>query len=182
MSSRKVTGYSPMMKFLHWLIALAVIMMLIVGFFLEDIPEQYHAYTIHKSTGITLLFLVIFRFIIIHASGRPPLPDSVKLWEKALSRFVQYSFYILLILMPLSGWIMSVAAGYIPSYFGLFNLPLPGIGLDKPLGDFMSESHTIIAWILIVFVALHIAGALKHHFINKDNVLKQMLPGKDKTH
>lgn len=180
MSFKKATRYSPMIKFLHWLIAFAVIIMLFVGFFLPDIPDQYQAYMLHKSVGITLLFLVLLRFIWIHATGRPPLPDSVKLWEKGLSRFVQYGFYLLLILMPLSGWIMSVANEYIPSYFGMFNLPFPGVSPNKPLGEFMAESHEIIAWILIGFIVLHVAGALKHHFIDKDNVLKQMLPGKNK--
>ena len=81
--------------------------------------------------------------------------------------------------MPLSGWIMSVAADKIPRYFGLFSVPFPGIAPNKSLADTMSESHEIIAWIIIGFIVLHVAGALKHHFIDKDHVLKSMLPGKD---
>lgn len=180
MTSKVASGYSPLSKLFHWVIALAVIGMLTMGFFLDDIPEQFQgtAYMLHKSTGITILFLMILRFIWIHAVGKPPLPVSIKPWEKILSRFVQYSFYALLVIMPLSGWIMSVAADKIPNYFGLFKAPLPGIEPNKSLAEFMAESHEIIAWILIAFITLHVLGALKHHFIDKDKVLKRMLPGK----
>lgn len=75
---------------------------------------------------------------------------------------------------------MSVAADRIPNYFGLFKAPLPWIEPNKSLAKLMAESHEIIAWILIAFITLHVLGALKHHFIDKDNVLKRMLPGKSK--
>ncbi len=181
MATRTNTRYSPMSKLFHWTISLAVFIMLTVGFLLDYVPEQYasNVYMIHMSTGLTILLLMIIRFIWIHASGKPPLPNNVKLWERILSRFVQYGFYVLLILMPLSGWIMSVAADKIPSYFGLFSVPMPGVGPDKSLSDFMAEAHEIIAWIIIAFICLHVAGALKHHFIDKDRVLKSMLPGGD---
>lgn len=179
MSSNERAKYSPFVKFLHWFIALLVVAMLCVGFFLDDIPDDYKgtAYMLHKSTGITILFLMIIRFIWVHASGKPKLPESMKLWEKILSRFVQYSFYLLLIAMPLSGWIMSVASEHVPVYFGLFTASLPWVSPSNTLAEFMEESHEIIAWIIIGLLVLHILGALKHHFIDKDRVLKTMLPG-----
>ncbi len=178
MRSRALKQYSTVSKILHWLIAFAVLGMLCVGFFLDDIPEQYQAtaYMLHKSTGLTILMLMIIRFIWIHASGKPPLPATTKLWERVLTRIVQYSFYVLLIMMPLSGWIMSVAAGRIPVYFGLFKVPFPGIEENKSLAEFMVSSHVTIAWIIIAFIVLHVAGALKHHFINRDDVLRSMWP------
>lgn len=180
MSTTNVKRYSTGIKIIHWLIALTVIIMLVVGFLLDSIPEQYKstAYMMHKSTGITILFLMILRFVWINIVGRPPLPPTVKKWERILSRFIQYSFYVLLIIMPLTGWIMSVAADRIPVYFNLFKAPLPWITPDKSLAKFMVESHETIAWILIVFISLHVLGALKHHFIDKDRVLKSMLPEK----
>lgn len=182
MKLRNAQKFSPTSKVLHWFIALLVIIMLCGGFFLDGLPESIKGMAIsyHKSTGLTILFLMILRIIWIHAAGRPPLPESMKMWEKMTARIVQYGFYILLILMPLSGWIMSVSDNRIPTYFGLFQLPLPWIHPDKSLADLMFESHRTIAWVLIVFIGLHIAGALKHHFIDKDNVLKRMLPGRDK--
>lgn len=182
MVSKIVARYSSISKLFHWIIAFAVIAMLIFGFFLENIPDQFQgtAYMLHKSTGITILFLMILRFIWIHVSGRPSLPESMKQWEKILAHIVQHGFYILLLIMPLSGWIKSVAADKIPSYYGLFNLPLPWVTHDKSFAHFMSEVHETIGWILIIFIVLHSAGALKHHFIDKDDVLRRMLPGKDR--
>ncbi|ASQ45976.1 cytochrome b [Legionella clemsonensis] len=175
--------YSPSFKFIHWFIALLVILMLSAGFFLEDLPEQYigSAFMVHKSVGITILFLMIFRLIWVGYQGKLPLPDSVPVWERVFSRLVQYSLYLFLILMPLSGWIMSVAAERVPAYFGLFSISLPWIKPDKQLAHFMEEVHGVIAWILIGLIVLHIMGALKHHFYDKDNVLLTMLPRRKKT-
>jgi cytochrome b561 len=175
---RKATVYSKGSKFFHWLIAVVVITMLSVSFFLENVPEKYQssAYMIHKSFGLTVLFLMLARIFWIQYTGKPALPKTVPMWQKIVSRAVQYSLYVLLICMPLSGWIMSVAANRVPSYFGLFNMPLP-INADKALSKLMNESHETIAWILIALITLHICGAIKHHFIDKDNVLKRMLPG-----
>jgi cytochrome b561 len=175
-----VCNYSSMMKFLHWLIGLTVIAMLLMGFFLDDIPKAYKgtAYMLHKSTGITLLILMLIRLVVVFIQGKPQFPASMSSWEKSLSTTVQFCFYVFLILMPLSGWIMSVAADKIPSYFNLFQLTLPGIPQDKALAKFMNQSHEVMAWILSALVILHILGALKHHYIDKDDVLRSMLPGK----
>jgi cytochrome b561 len=152
--------------------------MLSGSFFLGNLPEQYQpsAYMMHKSFGLTLLFLVLARFFWIQYAGKPALPKTVPMWQKILSRTVHYSLYLLLICMPLCGWVMSVAGNRVPSYFGLFQMPLP-IKANKALSEFMDQSHKTIAWILIALIVLHIAGAIKHHFIDKDNVLKRMLPG-----
>jgi len=175
--NKDVTAYSTGSKVFHWLIALIVISMLSGSFFLDDVPEQYQslAYMIHKSLGLTVLFLMIARMVWIWRCGKPPLPVTVPTWQKIASRLVQYSFYLLLVCMPMSGWIMSVAENRVPVYFGLFSAPLP-ISPDKALGSFMGELHEIIAWALISLIVIHIAAAMKHHFIDKDDVLKRMLP------
>lgn len=177
-NKNSVLYYSSGSKFFHWVIALIVIGMLSGSFFLDDIPKQYAgmAYMIHKSLGVSILALMILRLLWIFHAGRPPLPVLVPAWEKLLSRVVQYSLYFFVILMPICGWIMSVAAGRVPTFFGLFSLPLPGIPLDENLSKLMNQSHKTIAWIIIVLLVLHTAGALKHHFIDKDTVLKAMLP------
>ena len=177
MNKKKTDSYSSESKVFHWLIAVIVIMMLSSSFFLDDLPDQYRptAFMLHKSLGLTVLFLMYARILTIWLSGKPPLPDSVPLVEKIASRALHYSFYVLLIAMPLSGWIMSVAADRVPIFFGLFRLPLP-IEPNKALVSLMKESHEVIAWILVGMVVLHILAALKHHFINKNNVLKRMLP------
>jgi len=176
-SKQERVSYASGSKLFHWLIAIIVISMLSFSFFLSDVPEQYSplAYMLHKSFGLTVLCLMVFRIIWIRYHGRPLLPATLPSWQKVLIRSVQYSLYVFLFAMPISGWVMSVAANKTPLFFGLFHVPLP-IEPNKALAGFMSQTHTIIAWILIGLITLHVAGALKHYLINKDNVLQSMLP------
>lgn len=177
-NNRDVASYSRGSKWFHWLIAVIVILMLSGSFFLGDVAEPYQplAYMLHKSFGLTVLFLMIGRLFWLKYSGKPKLPSTVPLWQKYLAHTIQYSLYVFLIAMTCCGWIMSVAADRVPSYFGLFNLPLP-LSPNKNLAELLNEAHETIAWILIALITLHIAGAIKHHFIDKDDVLKRMLPG-----
>lgn len=174
---KRALQYCAGSKVLHWLIALIVISMLSLSFFLSDLAKDYQpsAYLIHKSFGLTVLGLMILRVIWIFKGGKPRLPDTVPMWQQYLARFVQNLLYFFLFAMPLTGWVMSVAAGRVPNYFGLFPVPLP-IQPDKGLAETMSIMHTAIAWTLIFLIVLHIAGALKHYIINKDQVLQTMLP------
>lgn len=173
--------YSPLSKTLHWLIAAIVIPMVLGSFFLEDLskPIKGTAVMLHKSFGLTVLALMIIRLIHIHIVKRPDLPASVATWERVLSRIVQYSLYLFLIAMPLCGWAMSTAAGHNPVFFGLVTLPFPGISPDEAWSDFLFQAHRTIAFIIIGLLCLHIAGALKHHFLDKDLVLRRMLPWGD---
>ena len=177
MKNHDVSTYSKASILLHWAIALIVMLMLMLSFFLDEVPKPFQssAYMLHKSFGLTVLFLMIVRILWIMHKGRPTLPVTVPVWEQRFSRFVQYSFYLLLLAEPLCGWIMSMAGGRIPVYFGLYPMPLP-IESNKALATLMKQSHKTIAWCLITLLILHIAGALKHHFIDKDTVLKRMLP------
>lgn len=177
MNQLPVVSYSKMSKWLHWIVAVIVLLMLSGSFFLDDVPERFQAtaYMIHKSMGLTVLFLMLLRFLWIIHKGKPALPSSIPAWERGLSRIIQYSLYVFLIMMPVCGWVMSVAENRIPVYFGLLKLPLYGVPVDKALSKFMGQSHTAIAWILIGLITLHIAGALKHYFIDKDDIMKRML-------
>lgn len=178
MTDLKELKYSSMSMFLHWLIALLVLGMLSVGFFMGDVPDDFKpmVYMFHKSIGISVFFLMILRIVWILYAGKPELPDSTPVWELALARLVQYGFYLLLIVMPLTGWIMSTAAGRSPVFFGLFQLPFPWIGKDDYLVEFMGGWHETIAWILIVLIILHVLGALKHQLIDKNDIMKSMMP------
>ena len=177
MSHTEVREYSRGSKILHWVIGIIVLMMLSMSFFLDDVPDQYQssAYMIHKSIGLTILMLMVIRLFWIVHFGKPALPRTVSLWERVLSRVVQYSLYVLLFAMPLCGWIMSVAGNRVPVFFGLFQVPLYGIPVNKALSKLMSQSHETIAWMLIGLITLHVTGALKHYLINKDNVMSRML-------
>lgn len=179
MSHRKVSHYSSGSKLLHWLIALIVMFMLSVSFFLQDLPKDYigTGFMLHKSFGLLVLFLMILRIIWILRSGRPALPESVPIWQQKIARLLHYSLYFFVILMPVCGWILSVSAGRVPTFFGLFPLPLPFIQPNEQTAAFMSQAHTTIAWIIIALIALHIAAAFKHYFINRDGVFQRMMPG-----
>ena len=107
---------------------------------------------------------------------KPALPEAMPRWERFLARFVQHSLYLFLFAMPLSGWLMATASNKIPVYFGWFSVPFPGILPDEALAHWMSEAHYYIAFILLGLIALHTAGALKHRFIDKDDVLNSMMP------
>ena len=177
MKNLTVTSYSKGSIWLHWLVSVPVILMLSFSFFLEDIPEHYQpfAYMIHKSVGLTILFLMLARLFWIVHTGKPKLPASVSKWEKWLSSFVQYSLYFFLFAQTFCGWIMSVANNRTPTFFGLFEMPFYRIPVSKTLGHTLEDAHTIIAWILIALITLHVAGALKL-FIDKDTVINRMLP------
>lgn len=150
--------------------------MLAGSFFLENLPKQYigSAFMLHKSFGITVFFLMICRLIWIAYTGKPPLPASLPRWQRLLSHWVQYALYLFVILMPLSGWIMSTAANKSPYFFTLLQLPFPGISPNEHLASLMKEVHNTLAWIIIVLLVLHIAGAIKHQFIDKDNLMRRM--------
>ncbi|MGE3919928.1 MAG: cytochrome b [Gammaproteobacteria bacterium] len=174
------TTYSSFSKFLHWTIFLLVAIMLGAGFFLDDIPHgafRTFVITLHKSIGITILFLMLIRLIWALMNTKPKLPPQTHLWEKISEHTVHTLLYIILIAMPLSGWIMSSAAGKPPNFFWLVQLPLP-VPHSSELSDFGFAIHQYLAWTIIILVSIHILAALKHHFINKDNILKRMMPTK----
>ncbi|MDP3559821.1 MAG: cytochrome b [Legionellaceae bacterium] len=170
--------YSSLSKFFHWTIALIVIPMVLGSFFLGDLPSGVRgtAIALHKSFGLTVLLLMLLRIIWIFFAGRPVLPDSVPRWQRILAHAVQYALYLTVLAMPLVGWMMSQAAGHTPRFFGLFALPFPGISENKALSDLLFDIHQKIAFVIIGLLCLHIAGAIKHYFIDKDVVVKRMLP------
>lgn len=177
MAQEGTARFSSSLKVVHWLVAI-IVLMLLTGFFLQDWPKAYQptVYTLHKSFGLTVLALMLCRIFFILRSNRPPLPAVTPKWERIFSRAVQHSFYLFLILMPLSGWLMSTASNKAPVYFGLIKVPFPGIPLNEALATWMNQTHKTLAWVILILVFLHISGALKHHFINKDDVLRKMLP------
>jgi cytochrome b561 len=171
-SHKDVSEYHLFSKILHWLIALLVLTLLIVGFNLENLPST--AYTLHKSFGLIVLALMISRVLWMRHVGRPTLPETMPIWERLFARGVQHCLYLFLIMMPIAGWIMSTASGHIPEFLGLFPLPCPGISPDKELAELMELVHGTLAWVIIGLLFFHVAGALKHHFWDKDNILKRM--------
>ena len=172
-------SYGCMAKALHWVIGLMVIVLLGVGLYMSDLdpsPFKFQLYGMHKAFGATVLGLMLFRLFWRAAVSPAPSPMPTHApWEKALSRGVHYAFYTALIAMPLSGWALSSAAGHPVSVFGLFSLP-DLVGKDEELAEAMGETHEILGNLIIALIVLHVAGALKHHLVDKDGTLRRMLP------
>lgn len=184
---------------LHWLIALGIFGMLAFGWYMTDLPREAPKqiaydlfdwglvtwqlaeaasprtfyFNLHKSIGITLFALIIFR-IFWRISHRPPAPlASLKAWERKLSTGAHHLLYLLMVAIPVSGLVMSIASKYGVKWFGLDFIA----GIDsKPLREIFHEVHEIAGLLLVAILALHILGALKHKFVDKDDTMKRMMP------
>ncbi len=169
--------YGLAARLLHGVVALVVIGLIGVGLYmsrLDPSPAAFKIYALHKAVGITVLALVALRLVWRFSNIHPLALPTHKKWEKLLASLIHWFFYTALILMPLSGWIMSSAKGFSVSVFGLFTLP----DLVKPSEDlarFAADFHEILAYILIGAIGLHLAGALKHHIIDRDDTLRRMI-------
>ena len=172
------TQYGCVTKTLHWIVMILVISMLIAGFFMGDIPSKPikgQVYTLHKLIGLFLLCIGIVFLFWSKTGSKPKYPAEMKCWEKGLAKLIQICLFIVLIGMPLAGWTLSSAAGYYPSFFGLFEIPMPWIPKSEALKNTAGDMHYYFAWTFVVLISIHALGALKHHFIDKNDVLKRMM-------
>lgn len=178
MLRNSINHWGSVSKFFHWLIALLVIIMLIVGISMGYLPKGVKPpiYNLHKSIGLTVLILMILRLIWRLSNPIPRFPETTPSWQVFAARLSHRWLYFIIIIMPLSGWIMSTAAGHPPDFWWIVKIDFPFIPLSKPLASFFSKVHLILAWIIIVSLIIHVLGAMKHWLINKDHVLQRMLP------
>ncbi|MCI4644368.1 MAG: cytochrome b/b6 domain-containing protein [Hyphomonadaceae bacterium] len=172
---------------LHWAIALAIFGLIGVGWYMGDLPNDHPGkeslYQLHKSVGITVFLLTLAR--IVWRLLNPPPADAEGLtgWERALSHGVHIAFYVLMLAMPLSGWLyVSTAYDFdIPTVlYGIVSWPdIPFVsGLANEAGHGAVEFvHSKLAWVAIGLVVLHLAGAVKHEIDGEEGVLKRMIPG-----
>lgn len=170
-------SYGSVAKFLHWLIFILVFGMIVGGLCLDYVPKDYKGviYNLHKLTGLTILFLMLIRLVWKLVNVKPKLPADTTVWQRHAERVVHDLLYLLIICMPLAGWIGSSSAGK-PPHIGDISLGLP-IPENEVLIDTMFTLHEYIAYAIIVMVSIHIFAALYHHYVKKDDVLKRMLPG-----
>jgi len=165
---------------LHWLVALLIFVGFPLGVYMHELPlspTKLQLYSYHKWIGITVLLLAGLRVAWRLTHRPPPLPDSVVRWQRQASAAVHGLLYVLILAIPLSGWLMSSAKGFPVVWFGV--LPLPDlIGKDKALGDLLAGVHQALNFTLLGLVILHVAAALKHHFIERQPFLQRMGWGK----
>ena len=167
-------------KLLHWLIALAVVGLLCVGWYMHEMPnspDKIRIYALHKSFGITVLTLMLVRVAWRWSNPRPALPSTMKGWERTLAGVVHGGLYAALLAMPLSGWLFNSASNFPLKWFGLFKMPAL-TGPDRDLKLLAQDVHWALSWVIVTLVVLHVAGALKHHFVDRDDVLKRMMPAR----
>ena len=171
--------YGLVARVLHWLVFLLVAGMLIGGVLLNLLPSGGLRSVLiagHKSAGVIVLFLMLARLAWRGANPSPqPLGREPVL--NAIAHLLHIVLYILLIIQPLAGILMSQAYGYPVSVFGLFRLP-PLIWQSPSLGAFFGEVHTATAVLLTIAVLVHAAAALKHHVIDQDRTLMRMIHGR----
>lgn len=189
--------YTKTAVILHWLIALAIFAMFALGWYMTGLPKEapkqmaydlfdWGIYTwqlseeasprnfyfnLHKSVGITILGLVIIRILWRITHKPPALLTSYKAWERKLSTAAHHLLYLLMFALPVSGLIMAMSGKYGVKWFGIDFLS----GSDnKTARDFFEGAHEAIGILILVVIAIHIAGALKHKLIDKDTTMDRM--------
>ena len=168
--------YSTVSLVLHWLTA-ALVVAQIVLIQAHEANEGVRTFIdLHKSVGMTILLLTLVRLGWRAANPAIPLPAETPRWQKLAARGTHVLFYVFLLAMPLVGWAASSAAGRDIVWFGLFNWPLLPVGGGREFAGQLMDLHELAAKLLIALVVLHVLGALKHHFIDRDNVLHRMIP------
>lgn len=181
--------YSHVAILLHWLVALLIIANVGLAWTADELEGAAKAGIMgwHKTLGISILLLSLARLVWRLTHRPPPLSSHLKTWERWLAHIVHWGFYVLMIGLPLSGWAYVSASPLIQVYpidmFGLFNWPAIGPLADLPpdqmkdVRELFGEVHHFLAKPLVyVLLPLHVLGALKHQFIDKDNELARMLP------
>jgi cytochrome b561 len=170
--------YTVVAQALHWVIAALIATQFTLAWMQDDLPLGMHKLALlarHKSFGMTVLMLAVLRLAWRSFNPAPPLPAGMSNIERFLAKATHLMFYLLLFAMPLTGWLMSSAKNYSVSWFGLFTWP-DLVGPNEHWFEVFKRTHGLLGAVLFAIVILHVLAALKHHFWNKDDVLKRMLP------
>jgi len=165
-------------QLLHWLIALLIIGLGIVGLWMTSMTpsiDKINIYLLHKSFGITVLMLVGLRLVWRLATRHPAEMPGLA-WQRWSASIVHFALYVMMFVMPLSGWLFNSASNFPLHWFGLVKLPALW-GPDPTVKFWALQVHEYGFWTLAALVGLHSAAALKHHYFDRDETLRRMLPG-----
>lgn len=170
------SNYSFITKKTHLLITILFVVQFTLVYWRDYVPQinplNMQLVLLHKSFGLTLLFIGLFFIIWRFLNTKPKFPSDMARWETILATATHHSLYLLILLMPLSGALMSLLGGHGIKWFGI---PLPNyLPLNKPLSGIIYQAHVYLSYLVIALVVLHVTGALKHYFIDKNNVLQRM--------
>ena len=164
-------------RFFHWVMAIFILLMAALGITMINVPLsplKLELFILHKSTGILLLAAVAVRIIWRLLNATPELPTTMSISEKGIARFTHVWMYLLLIAIPISGWVINSAANFPLRWFGLFEIPSlvdPSIVIE----EYAKKTHLILLITLGITLLVHIVAALRHHFLYGDNILRRML-------
>ena len=172
------TTYTAIAKLFHWGMAFVFAGLIAIGFVMTDMPlspEKLQYYAWHKWAGVSVFVLVWLRLVWRVLNPPPVYPSTMLPLVKGVAHLGHVVLYGLMIVIPVSGWLMSSAKGVPTVWFGV--LPLPDLlEKDKELGHLLREVHEVLNFVLLFLLAGHAAAALKHHWVDKDDILKRMLP------
>ncbi|MBU6141418.1 MAG: cytochrome b [Proteobacteria bacterium] len=172
--------YSLPSRILHWLMAVIILFLVGLGIYMADFlskeaPNRMDVYNLHKSLGVLVLALVLVRIAVRLIYKAPAMPKTMARREVILAHLAHTALYLFMILVPLSGYLMSNLFGYPVSFFG-FELPKI-VETNFERGEFFHEAHEILPYVMLGLIAIHVLAALKHRFFDKpeNDVLKRML-------
>lgn len=165
-------------KLLHWLIVVLILTMAWLGLTMGDLPNgpgKVQTYALHKSIGLTILALVVLRLAWRLYAGAPKPVPGTPAWQDRIASVTHWLLYILLLAMPLSGWMLNSAAGFPLQWFGMVDIPAL-VGENHDLHERAEQMHELLFWVLAVVVLGHAAAAIYHHVFQRDATLARMLP------
>ena len=172
------TAYTRTAIALHWLMAFGLLATLSLGLYMADLPlspSKLQLYAYHKWAGVSLFGLLLGRLAWRLTHQPPALPSATSESQRWLVQVMHLALYGLMVLIPLSGWLMSSAKGFQTVWFGV--LPLPDLlSKDLLVAEVLKEVHETLNWVLVSLVIGHAAAAIKHHVVERDGVLTRMLP------
>lgn len=173
-----INRFGSVSIFLHWLIALLMIGLLILGLYMVTLPinlEKLKLYGWHKEYGILVLMLAVVRVAWRLSNVAPLFPATMPTWQIWGAQSVHFAFYLLMFALPITGWMISSAAGLPVSFFGLFVLP-DLISPSESLRILLADVHEWLGYALLLAICGHVGAALWHHYIDKDDTLTRILP------
>jgi len=175
-ASDRAQRYTRTAIVLHWLIAGIVVAQIALGWWMQEIPKdpvgpRVNAYNLHKSIGLTVMALMVIR-LAWRATHAPPRQLAMPAWQASAARWNHGLLYACLLVQPLTGYVGSAVSGYPVRYFGIV---LPAWALKSvPLKDALSVAHQVTSWILVAAIVLHVAAAIKHQWIDRDDLMQRM--------
>ena len=180
LASPDLARYSRVAVWLHWILAALIVVNLLLGFFHEEFARPVRSTMMgwHKSLGLTVIALTLVRILWRLTHRPPPFDPAMKAWEVAVARLVHGLFYLLLLAIPLSGWLLVSSGQKVnpTNFYWLFKIgPLP-VTPGEGLHEFAEEAHELLGYAMLVLLLLHVGGAIKHHLDGHRHLIGRMVP------